>query len=66
MKIVKCKAGHSIHIVLKAEVDPATPVGYLFGYSGIDIFIGQVTEQQVKLALDIPESFTIEQHIHHD
>lgn len=60
MNIVKCKAGHSIHIVLKADVDPATPVGYLFGHSsGIDIFVGHMTERQVKLALDVPKYFAV-------
>ena len=59
MKIVTCKPGHSLHIVLKANVDPATPVGYLFDYNGIDIYIGHMTAKQVKLALDAPKYFTV-------
>ena len=59
MKIVRCKPGHSIHIHLKTDVDPATPADYLFGQSGIDIFIGHMTDQEVKIALQAPKYFSV-------
>ena len=62
MKIVKCKPGHSLHIAPQANVDPATPIDYLFGHSGIDIFVGHVTEQEVRIALQVPKQFKIVHH----
>lgn len=59
MQILRCKPGHSIHIHLKANVDPATPVDYVFGHSGIDIYIGYSTDQEVRVAVQAPPAFNV-------
>lgn len=59
MQILRCKPGHSIHIDVKAEVDPATPVDYIFTHSGIDIYIGHSNDQEVRLALQVPPHFKV-------
>ena len=54
MKILKCKPGHSIHIGVKANVDPAMPVNVLFAQKGIDIYIGYSDDQEVRVAVQVP------------
>jgi len=59
MLVLRCKPGHSIHIDVKANVDPATPVGHLFGHSGISIYIGYSDREEVRLAVQAPPSFNV-------
>ena len=59
MQILRCKPGHSIHIDLKANVDRAAPVDYVFGHSGIDIYIGYADDQEVRIAVQVPPSFRV-------
>src|SRR3569623_484532 len=54
MRIVTCKPGHSLEIKLKTEIRPDLPAQRLFAQGNIEIFVGRVKENEIKLAIMVP------------
>src|SRR3569832_1912838 len=54
MRIVTCKPGHSLEIKLKTEIRPDLPAQRLFAQGYIEIFVGRVKENEIKLAIMVP------------
>lgn len=59
MRIITCKPGHSVEIKLKAHTAPHMPAHQLFMHETIEIFIGRVKEEEIKLAVIAPRQFTV-------
>ena len=59
MQIVTCKAGHSIEIKLKPNLQADFPSQGLFSQGNIEIFIGRVKDNELKLAIMVPRQFMV-------
>lgn len=52
MLVLKRKPGERIYIELDPGLDPATPVGDLFGKRGIEILVTQVNASCAKVGIE--------------
>src|SRR3569833_4433502 len=59
MRIVTCKPGHSLEIKLKTEIRPDLPAQRLIAQGYIEIFVGRVKENEIKLAIMVPRQLAV-------
>ncbi len=59
MRIITCRPGHSVEIKLKALTSPQLSAHQLFAYENIEIFVGRVKEDEIKLAVMAPRQFAV-------
>src|SRR3569832_1231608 len=59
MRIVTCKPGHSLEIKLKTEIRPDLPAQRLITQGNIEIFVGRVKENEIKLAIMVPRQLAV-------
>jgi len=59
MHIITCKPGHTIEIKLKPDVHPDSRSHWLFDQGNIEIFVGRITSDEIKLAIVAPRQFTV-------
>src|SRR3569833_3568298 len=59
MRIVTCKPGHSIEIKLKTEIRPVLPAQRLYAQGNIEILVGRVKENEIKLASMVPRQLAV-------
>lgn len=59
MRIVTCKPGHSIEIKLKMGTRLDFPAQHLFSQGNIEIFVGRVKGNEIKLAIMVPRQLSV-------
>lgn len=60
VRVLTCKPGRMLKIVLAQGVDPATPIGKLFKDGGIDVIIGEFHQGEVRLAVTADAAFMVQ------
>lgn len=61
IRLLTCRPGHVLKFVLAQGVDLGTPIGRFFQEGGIDIVVGNVHDEQIRLAISAHEGFVVEQ-----
>jgi sRNA-binding carbon storage regulator CsrA len=59
MLVLTRKPGQAIQIDLMEDLDPRTPVGELFAQGPIEIIVGGIRGDQVKLGINADKRFRI-------
>lgn len=65
MHIVTCRPGHTLEIKLRSGTHRDLPGQEIFSQGNIEIFVGRITQEGLRLAIVLPRQLMVTHNRHH-